>query len=112
MPVLEDLLEEVKELNKNLRTLSPKYTTLKKPIEVTTKEIKASKPKTEHQTEEKEFTKDYVLSIGKEFIKNADSSDKAAFKDKLSEFGTDKLSTLDAKHYAEIIDFMKARLDA
>lgn len=108
MPVLEDLLEEMKELNKNLRALSPKYTTLKKPIEVTTEVLDKPKP----QKEEKEFTKDYVLSIGKEFIKNADSSDKAAFKDKLSEFGTDKLSTLDAKHYAEIIDFMKARLDA
>ncbi|MEN2446823.1 hypothetical protein AAZF84_03030, partial [Bacillus sp. JR_15] len=79
---------------------------------------KAEEPKQEiHQEVEttedtQEFTKDYVLSVGKEFIKNADDADKKAFKDKLSELNATKLSTVDEQHFPTIVSFMKARMEA
>lgn len=53
-----------------------------------------------------------MLNLGKEFLKNGDQTDKAAFKEKLTELDANKLSTLDEKHFPEIVDFMKARLSA
>lgn len=116
MAILENLLEEIERLNANLKVLNTELATVdssakkgtlkekpleKEPIDV---EVK-SEPS-------KEFTKDYVLSVGKEFLKTADPSDKKAFKDKLSELEADKLSTLDVNHYQEIVNFMKARINA
>ncbi|MCS4486352.1 hypothetical protein [Staphylococcus americanisciuri] len=116
MAILEELLEEVKRLNKNLKALNTELDTVdssEKKEEVKEKPIEKAPAKAKTQEEPtSEYTKDYVLSLGKEFLKKADNSDKSAFKDKLSELNASKLSTVEAEHYPDVVEFMKARLEA
>lgn len=125
MGVLEELLKEIKLLNQNIRVLNTELATVdtstKQNVVKETPEIKETNSKqpeketakTEEISEDTSyFTKDYVLNLGKEFLKNGDQTDKAAFKEKLTELDANKLSTLDEKHFPEIVDFMKARLSA
>lgn len=101
MAVLEDIFEELKLLNKNLRVLNTELSTVDSSIvQEKVKETSA------------DLTKDYVLSVGKEFLKKADTSDKKEFRNKLNELGADKLSTIKEEHYEKIVDFMKARINA
>ncbi|HEC2222395.1 TPA: hypothetical protein R1951_002603 [Staphylococcus delphini] len=119
MGILEELLEEVKRLNKNLQVTNVELSTVDESVMQKVKETPVQKPevveKQDAQNVEEstqEFTRDYVLSLGKEFVKKADDSDKKAFKNKLSELDASKLSTVEPEHYPTIVDFMKARLDA
>lgn len=125
MGVLEELLKEIKLLNQNIRVLNTELATVdtstKQNVVKETPEIKETNSKqfekettkTEETSEDtSSFTKDYVLNLGKEFLKSGDQSDKAAFKEKLSELGANKLSTVAEKDFPEIVDFMKARLSA
>ncbi|EGQ3224777.1 TPA: hypothetical protein RED33_001591 [Staphylococcus pseudintermedius] len=118
MGILEELLEEVKRLNKNLQVTNVELSTVDESVMQKVKEVPMKKEETQKE-EVKEveetsqsYSKDYVLSLGKEFVKNADDSDKKAFKEKLSELNANKLSTVESEHYPIIVDFMKARLDA
>ncbi|MBC8710331.1 hypothetical protein FXV99_03520 [Staphylococcus pseudintermedius] len=118
MGILEELLEEVKRLNKNLQVTNVELSTVDESVMQKVKEVPMKKEETQKE-EVKEveeasqsYSKDYVLSLGKEFVKNADDSDKKAFKEKLSELNSSKLSTVESEHYPIIVDFMKARLDA
>lgn len=125
MGVVEELLKEIKLLNQNIKVLNTELATVdtstKQNVVKETPEIKETNSKqfekettkTEETSEDtSSFTKDYVLNLGKEFLKNGDQSDKAAFKEKLSELGANKLSTVAEKDFPEIVDFMKARLSA
>lgn len=118
MGILEELLEEVKRLNKNLQVTNVELSTVDESVmqkvkEVPMKKEEASKEDVkEFEEPTQDYSKDYVLSLGKEFVKNADDSDKKAFKEKLSELNSSKLSTVESEHYPIIVDFMKARLDA
>lgn len=77
MAVLEDIFEELKLLNKNLRVLNTELSTVDSSIvQEKVKEAPMSKEETaqpESIEEVKEtsadLTKDYVLSVGKEFLK-------------------------------------------
>ncbi|MDU9304449.1 hypothetical protein PQ701_04330 [Staphylococcus coagulans] len=123
MAILEELLEEVKRLNKNLQVTNVELSTVDDSVMEKVKEVPMKKEETQKEETQKEevkeveetpqsYTKDYVLSLGKEFVKNADDSDKKAFKEKLSELDANKLSTVESEHYPSIVEFMKARLDA
>ncbi|HDJ2894609.1 TPA: hypothetical protein PP871_001958 [Staphylococcus aureus] len=111
MAVLEDIFEELKLLNKNLRVLNTELSTVDSSI-VQEKVKEAPMPKEEVKETSTDLTKDYVLSVGKEFLKKADTSDKKEFRNKLNELGADKLSTIKEEHYKTIVDFMKARINA
>ncbi|EMJ6258424.1 TPA: hypothetical protein L5Z09_000619 [Staphylococcus aureus] len=115
MAILEDIFEELKLLNKNLRVLNTELSIVQEKV----KEAPMPKEETaqlESIEEVKEtsadLTKDYVLSVGKEFLKKADTSDKKEFRNKLNELGADKLSTIKEEYYEKIVDFMKARINA
>ncbi|MEB7433312.1 hypothetical protein BUZ62_00850 [Staphylococcus pasteuri] len=125
MGVLEEIRDELKRLNKNIQVTNTELSTVdptviqekvkeppmekvEEPKQETTEEVKT----TEDDKATQEFTKDYVLSVGKEFVKNADDADKKAFKDKLTELNATKLSTLDEQHFPTIVSFMKARMEA
>ncbi|EIA4824497.1 hypothetical protein K7N16_001826 [Staphylococcus pseudintermedius] len=110
MGILEELLEEVKRLNKNLQVTNVELSTVDE--SVMQKEEASKEDVKEFEEPTQDYSKDYVLSLGKEFVKNADDSDKKAFKEKLSELNSSKLSTVESEHYPIIVDFMKARLDA
>lgn len=125
MGVLEELLKEIKLLNKNLSAIRVEMSTVDtSTVQNVVKEAPLEKPQTEEPKKEEtpkeepeqendaSFSKDYVLNLGKEFLKSGDQSDKAAFKEKLSELGANKLSTVAEKDFPEIVDFMKARLSA
>ncbi|MGZ9807742.1 hypothetical protein ACTMNS_07785 [Staphylococcus haemolyticus] len=124
MGVLEDLLKEIKLLNKNLGAIRVEMSTVDtSTVQNTVKETPSEKPQTEEPKEETPkvepqqesdttFSKDYVLNLGKEFLKSGDQSDKAAFKEKLSELGVTKLSSVEEKDFPEFVEFMKARLSA
>lgn len=125
MGVLEELLKEMKLLNQNLSAIRVEMSTVDtSTVQNTVKETPSEKPQTEEPKKEEtpkeepeqendaSFSKDYVLNLGKEFLKSGDQSDKAAFKEKLSELGANKLSTVAEKDFPEIVDFMKARLSA
>lgn len=80
MAVLEDIFEELKLLNKNLRVLNTELSTVDSSI-VQEKVKEAPMPKEETaqlETIEEvketstDLTKDYILSVGKEFLKKAD----------------------------------------
>lgn len=77
MAVLEDIFEELKLLNKNLRVLNTELSTVDSSI-VQEKVKEAPMPKEETaqlETIEEvketstDLTKDYILSVGKEFLK-------------------------------------------
>lgn len=125
MGVLEELLKEIKLLNKNLSAIRVEMSTVDtSTVQNVVKEAPSEKPQTEEPKKEEtpkeepeqendaSFSKDYVLNLGKEFLKSGDQSDKAAFKEKLSELSANKLSTVAEKDFPEIVDFMKARLSA
>ncbi|BDC31917.1 hypothetical protein [Staphylococcus aureus] len=120
MAILEGIFEELKLLNKNLRVLNTELSTVDSSI-VQEKVKEAPMPKDETAQLESveevketsaDLTKDYVLSVGIEFLKKADTSDKKEFRNKLNELGADKLSTIKEEHYEKIVDFMKARINA
>ncbi|MGV1143185.1 hypothetical protein ACV56Z_02005 [Staphylococcus aureus] len=119
MAVLEDIFEELKLLNKNLRVLNTELSTVDSSIvQEKVKEAPMSKKETaqpesieEVKVTSADLTKDYVLSVGKEFLKKA-YSDKKEFRNKLNELGADKLSTIKEEYYEKIVDFMKARINA
>lgn len=114
MAILEDIFEELKLLNKNLRVLNTELSTVDSSI--VQEKVKEETAQLESIEEVKEtsadLTKDYVLSVGKEFLKKADTSDKKEFRNKLNELGADKLSTIKEEHYEKIVDFMNARINA
>ncbi len=125
MGVLEEIRDELKRLNKYIQVTNTELSTVDpKVIQEKVKEPpmqKAEEPKQETTEEVKTteddkatsgFTKDYVLSVGKEFVKNADDADKKAFKDKLTELNATKLSTVEEQHFPTIVSFMKARMEA
>lgn len=129
MAILEDLLEEMKRLNKNLQVTNVELstvdeTTLKEVVkeapmkkvedEEETKIKKAVDPEPEQETvsEDKTYTKEEVLNLGKQFIQNVDDNDKKAFKTKLEELGAGKLSSVSEDNFNEIVNFMNARLTA
>lgn len=125
MGVLEDLLKEIKLLNKNLSAIRVEMSTVDtSTVQNVVKEAPSEKPQTEEPKKEEtpkeepeqendaSFSKDYVLNLGKEFLKNGDQSDKAAFREKLSELGVTKLSSVEEKDFPEFVEFMKARLSA
>lgn len=125
MGVLEDLLKEIKLLNKNLSAIRVEMSTVDtSTVQNVVKEAPSEKPQTEEPKKEEtskeepeqesdvSFSKDYVLNLGKEFLKSGDQSDKAAFKEKLSELGVTKLSSVEEKDFPEFVEFMKARLSA
>lgn len=121
MAILEELLEEVKLLNKNLRVTNTELSTVD---EKTLKEVVKEAPMKHEETQKQEtteqpetdtqqtYTKDEVLTLGKKFVQKADDTDKKAFKDKLDELGAGKLSNVTEEHFTEIVDFMNARLSA
>ncbi|HDG6293470.1 TPA: hypothetical protein PF761_002473 [Staphylococcus aureus] len=120
MAILEDIFEELKLLNKNLRVLNTELSTVDSSI-VQEKVKEAPMPKEAAAQQESieeveetsaDLTKDYVLSVGKELLKKADTSDKKEFRNKLNELGADKLSTIEEDHYETIVNFMKARINA
>lgn len=120
MAILEDIFEELKLLNKNLRVLNTELSTVDPSIvqeKVKETPISKEEPVQQESTEDvketsADLTKDYVLSVGKEFLKKADTSEKKEFRNKLNELGADKLSTIKEEHYEKIVDFMKARINA
>lgn len=120
MGILEQILDELKRVNKNLQVTNVELstvdeTTLKEKVKEAPMK-KAEAPKQEEtQTsteEEQKYSKDKVLNLGKEFVQKADANDKKAFKDKLEELGANKLSNISEDHFTEIVDFMNARLEA
>lgn len=116
MGIAEQILDELKLLNKNLRVTNTELSTVDESVvQNVVKEapmVKAEEPKPESTTEEQTFTKDDVMVLGKQFVQKADDSDKKAFKEKLEELGANKLSNVSEEHFSEIVDFMNARLSA
>ena len=125
MGIAEQILDELKLLNKNLRVTNTELSTvdestlkekvkeapMKKaeaPIEEVVEEPIVEDEPTQHT--EPSITKDDVLTLGKTFVQKADASDKKAFKAKLDELGAGKLSNVTEEHFEEITDFMNARL--
>lgn len=115
MGIAEQILDELKLLNKNLRVTNTELSTVDESVvQNIVKEApmkKTEQPET--NTEEKQnYTKEDVLNIGKQFVQKADAADKKAFKNKLDELGASKLSNVTDEHFTEIVDFMNARLSA
>lgn len=120
MGIAEQILDELKLLNKNLRVTNTELstvdeTTLKEKVkEAPMKKAEAPKQEVSQEEateEEQNYTKEDVLNIGKQFVQKADAADKKAFKDKLEELGANKLSNISEDHFTEIVDFMNARLE-
>ncbi|HCX2192495.1 TPA: hypothetical protein OZK34_001398 [Staphylococcus aureus] len=112
MAILEDIFEELKLLNNNLRVLNTDVQEKVKEAPMPKEETAQLESIEEVKETSADLTKDYVLSVGKEFLKKADTSDKKEFRNKLNELGADKLSTIKEEHYEKIVDFMNARINA
>ncbi|MBO3073287.1 hypothetical protein [Staphylococcus xylosus] len=118
MGIAEQILDELKLLNKNLRVTNTEISTVDESVvQNIVKEVpmkKTEEPTIGHEstTEEQTLTKDDVMRLGKQFVQKADDSDKKAFKEKLEELGANKLSNVSEEHFSEIVDFMSARLSA
>ncbi|WP_204195359.1 hypothetical protein [Staphylococcus sp. GFQ9D221P] len=123
MGIAEQILDELKLLNKNLRVTNTELSTVDEsvvqniikeaPMKKTEQPKQESTEQPETDTEEKQsYTKEDVLNIGKQFVQKADAADKKAFKNKLDELGANKLSNVTDEHFNEIVDFMNARLSA
>ncbi|GAB0256648.1 hypothetical protein DJ437_10255 [Staphylococcus pseudintermedius] len=111
MAILEAILEELKLLNQNLSGVNMESSTTQEPnIKKTVDEVPAVEKETDKPTQE--FTRDYVLSLGKKFLTSVADEDKKALKGKLTELGADKLSLLAPEHYPEIVEYLKARIEA
>lgn len=118
MGIAEQILDELKRLNKNLQVTNVELSTVDESVvqnivkEAPMKKAEEPKPQPESTTEEQTLTKDDVMGLGKQFVQKADDSDKKAFKEKLEELGANKLSNVSEEHFSEIVDFMNARLTA
>ncbi|MEX6311556.1 hypothetical protein AB6E91_08615 [Staphylococcus saprophyticus] len=126
MGIAEQILEELKRLNKNLQVTNVELSTVDESVvhnvvkeapmkktETTKKEEpKQEEPKQESTEQDQSYSKDDVLNLGKTFVQKADVEDKKAFKTKLEELGANKLSNISEDHFTEIVDFMNARLSA
>lgn len=118
MGIAEQILDELKLLNKNLRVTNTELSTVDESVvqnivkETPMNKIEEPKQQPKPTTEEQTFTKDDVMGLGKQFVQKADDSDKKAFKEKLEELGANKLSNVSEEHFSEIVDFMNARLTA
>lgn len=116
MGIAEQILDELKLLNKNLRVTNTELSTVDESVvqnvvkEAPMKKVEEPKPQSEPTTEEQNHSKDDVMALGKQFVQKADDSDKKAFKEKLEELGANKLSNVSEEHFSEIVDFMNARL--
>lgn len=133
MGIAEQILDELKRLNKNLKVTNVELSTVddsvvqnivkeapmekadtpkqEEPKEEPKEEVK-EEPKQESTEQEQSYSKDDVLNLGKTFVQKADAEDKKAFKTKLEELGANKLSNISEDHFTEIVDFMNARLSA
>lgn len=114
--VLEELLVEIKRLNKNLGATNAELATVPtanvKPESIS-KQPQTTEPKqveVEETQEESKFTIDDVKRHAKEFLQKGDASDKKALKDKLTELGAGKVSDLKPTQYEEVIEFFMDRL--
>uniref|UniRef100_UPI00210AB497 hypothetical protein n=1 Tax=Staphylococcus aureus TaxID=1280 RepID=UPI00210AB497 len=84
MAILEDIFEELKLLHKNLRVLNTELSTVdSSTVQEKVKEAPMPKEETaqletieEVKETSTDLTKDYILSVGKAFLKKADTSDK------------------------------------
>ncbi|MEB8071609.1 hypothetical protein NGH54_12865 [Staphylococcus xylosus] len=118
MGIAEQILDELKLLNKNLRVTNTELSTVDESVvqnivkETPMKKVEEPKPQSEPTTDEQNHSKDDVMGLGKQFVQKADDSDKKAFKEKLEELGANKLSNVSEEHFSEIVDFMNARLNA
>lgn len=119
MGIAEQILDELKRLNKNLQVTNTELSTVDESVvqnvvkEAPMKKIEEPpKPQSEPTTEEQNLSKDDVMALGKQFVQKADDSDKKAFKEKLEELGANKLSNVSEEHFSEVVDFMNARLTA
>ncbi|MDW4093345.1 hypothetical protein QI297_00390 [Staphylococcus saprophyticus] len=125
MGIAEQILDELKRLNKNLQVTNVELSTVDESVvQNVVKEAPMKKTETPKQEEPKEvvkeesieqeqiYSKDDVLNLGKTFVQKADTEDKKAFKTKLEELGANKLSNISEDHFTEIVDFMNARLSA
>lgn len=114
--VLEELLVEIKRLNKNLGAINAELATVPtanvKPESIS-KQPQTTEPKqveVEETQGESKFTIDDVKRHAKEFLQKGDASDKKALKDKLTELGAGKVSDLKPTQYEEVIEFFMDRL--
>ena len=129
MGIAEQILDELKRLNKNLKVTNVELSTVDDsvvqnivkeapmekadtPKQEEPKEEVKEEPKQESTEQEQSYSKDDVLNLGKTFVQKADAEDKKAFKTKLEELGANKLSNLSEDHFTEIVDFINARLSA
>ncbi|WP_336831175.1 hypothetical protein [Staphylococcus saprophyticus] len=136
MGIAEQILDELKRLNKNLQVTNVELSMVDESVvQNVVKEAPMKKTETPKQEEAKEakevmkeapkqeetqasteqeqtYSKDDVLNLGKTFVQKADAEDKKAFKTKLEELGANKLSNISEDHFTEIVDFMNARLSA
>lgn len=116
--IAEEILSELKRLNKNLETTNTELATVPtvnvRPKSISdqpqTSEIKVEQVEVEETQEESKFTLDDVKSHAKEFLQKGDASDKKALKDKLTELGAGKVSDLKTTQYEEVIEFFVDRL--
>lgn len=121
--VLEEILAELKRLNRNLKTTNTELATVPtvnaRPKSISeqpqTSEVKSEPKKVEQveveeTQEESKFTIDDVKRHAKEFLQKGDASDKKALKDKLTELGAGKVSDLKPTQYQEVIEFFMDRL--
>ncbi len=120
MAVLEDIFEELKLLIRIYGGAQTELSTVDSSIvQEKVKEAPMSKEETaqpesieEVKVTSADLTKDYVLSVGKEFLKKADTSDKKEFRNKLNELARISYLLSKKRYYEKIVDFMKARINA
>jgi len=116
--IAEEILSELKRLNKNLETTNTELATVPtvnaRPKSISdqpqTSEIKEEQVEVEETQEESKFTIDDVKRHAKEYLQKGDASDKKALKDKLTELGAGKVSDLKPTQYEEVIEFFVDRL--
>ena len=120
MAVLEDIFEELKLLNKNLRVLNTELSTVDSSI-VQEKVKEAPMPKEETaqlETIEEvketstDLTKDYILSVGKEFLKKQILLIRKNLEINLTNLVRISYLLSKEEHYEKIVDFMEARINA
>ncbi|MDW3976927.1 hypothetical protein AB6F13_01375 [Staphylococcus saprophyticus] len=128
MGIAEQILDELKRLNKNLQVTNVELSTVDESVVQNVvkeapinkaetpkqgkEEPKQQEPKQESTEQDQTYSKDDVLNLGKTFVQKADAEDKKAFKTKLEELGANKLSNISEDDFTEIVDFMNARLSA
>lgn len=121
--IAEEILSELKRLNRNLETTNVELATVPtvnvKPKSISeqpqTSEVKSEPKKVEQveveeKQEESKFTMDDVKRHAKEFLQKGDPSDKKALKAKLTELGAGRVSDVKPTQYEEVIEFFMDRL--